>query len=125
MRAEFIYFLNWGVQGAALATACSQGLAALLTVRHLCSMKTGYRLRLGRMKLGKAICKEFLTVGIPSAVQSVVITLWNRLHHLVLPMTIVVLEHLWYYAYLLGFTIIIIRSNRQRFPKPRLLPIRL
>lgn len=64
-------------------------------------MKTGYRLRLGRMKLGKAICKEFLTVGIPSAVQSVVITLWNRLHHLVLPMTIVVLEHLWYYAYMI------------------------
>lgn len=30
-----------------------------------------------------------------------VITLWNRLHHLVLPMTIVVLEHLWYYAYMI------------------------
>ena len=26
---------------------------------------------------------------------------WNRLHHLVLPMTIVVLEHLWYYAYMI------------------------
>ncbi|MGN0978579.1 MAG: MATE family efflux transporter [Faecousia sp.] len=73
----FIYFLNWGVQGAALATACSQGLAAFLTVRHLCCMKTEYRLRLGRMKLDKVICKEFLTVGIPSAVQSVVITLSN------------------------------------------------
>lgn len=73
----FIYFLNWGVQGAALATACSQGLAAFLTVRHLCSMKTEYRLRLGKMRLDKAISKEFLTVGIPSAVQSVVITLSN------------------------------------------------
>ncbi|MGM9640321.1 MAG: MATE family efflux transporter [Faecousia sp.] len=73
----FIYFLNWGVQGAALATACSQGLAAFLTVRHLCMMKTEYRLRLGKMGLDKAICKEFLIVGIPSAVQSVVITLSN------------------------------------------------
>lgn len=26
---------------------------------------------------------------------------WNRVHHLVLPMTIVVLEHLWYYAYMI------------------------
>ena len=26
---------------------------------------------------------------------------WTRLHHLVLPMTIVVLEHLWYYAYMI------------------------
>lgn len=73
----FIYCLNWGVQGAALATACSQGLAALLTVGHLCRMKTEYRLRLGQMKLDKAICKAFLAVGIPSAVQSVVITLSN------------------------------------------------
>ena len=73
----FIYCLNWGVQGAALATACSQGLAALLTVGHLCRMKTEYRLRLRQMKLDKAICKAFLAVGIPSAVQSVVITLSN------------------------------------------------
>ena len=73
----FIYFLNWGVQGAALATACSQGLAAFLTVRHLCIMKTEYRLRLGKMRLDKTICKQFLSVGIPSAVQSVVITLSN------------------------------------------------
>ena len=73
----FIDFLNWGVQGAALATACSQGLAAFLTVRHLCIMKTEYRLRLGKMRLDKTICKQFLSVGIPSAVQSVVITLSN------------------------------------------------
>ncbi len=73
----FIYCLNWGVQGAALATACSQGLAALLTVAHLCRMKTEYRLRLGKMKLDKAICKDFLAVGIPSAVQAIVITLSN------------------------------------------------
>lgn len=26
---------------------------------------------------------------------------WDRVHHLVLPMTIVVLEHLWYYAYMI------------------------
>ena len=73
----FIYCLNWGVQGAALATACSQGLAAFLTVAHLCRMKTEYRLRLRKMKLDKAICKDFLAVGIPSAVQAIVITLSN------------------------------------------------
>ena len=40
-------------------------------------MKTEYRLRLGKMRLDKTICKQFLSVGIPSAVQSVVITLSN------------------------------------------------
>lgn len=73
----FIYFLNWGVQGAALSTALSQGLAAFLTIRHLCRMKTDYHLNLKQMHLNLTICEDFLAVGIPAAVQSIVITLSN------------------------------------------------
>ncbi len=73
----FIYFLDWGVQGAALATACSQGLAAFLTIRHLCVMKAGYRLRLRQLQISASICRQFLLVGVPAAIQSIVITLSN------------------------------------------------
>ena len=73
----FIYFLDWGVQGAALATACSQGLAAFLMIRHLCVMRTDYRLRLQQLQINARICRQFLLVGIPAAIQSVVITLSN------------------------------------------------
>ena len=73
----FIYFLDWGVQGAALATACSQGLAAFLMIRHLCVMRTDYRLRLQQLQINASICRQFLLVGIPAAIQSVVITLSN------------------------------------------------
>ena len=73
----FICFLDWGVQGAALATACSQGLAAFLIIRHLCTIKTPYRLRLRQLQINASICGQFLLVGIPAAIQSIVITLSN------------------------------------------------
>ena len=73
----FSCFLDWGVQGAALATACSQGLAAFLIIRHLCTIKTPYRLRLRQLQINASICGQFLLVGIPAAIQSIVITLSN------------------------------------------------
>ena len=72
----FIYYLDWGVRGAALATACSQGLAAYLTVRHLYRLKTCC-LRFRHISLNKTICKDFLKVGIPAAIQAMFITLSN------------------------------------------------
>ena len=73
----FIYVLNWGVRGAALSTACSQGLAAFLTVRRLGRLEHGCRLSLGHMRLEWDICRQFLAVGIPAAIQAVVITFSN------------------------------------------------
>lgn len=75
----FIYLLDWGVQGAALSTVCSQGLAAVLTVRRLGRMGNGCRLSLRRIRLEGRICRQFFAVGVPAAIQSVVITFSNIL----------------------------------------------
>ncbi|MDE7243439.1 MAG: polysaccharide biosynthesis C-terminal domain-containing protein, partial [Oscillospiraceae bacterium] len=75
----FIYVLGWGVRGAALSTACSQGLAAFLTVRRLCIGTGSCRLRLRQICIDRNICGQFLSIGIPAAVQSIVITLSNIL----------------------------------------------
>ena len=73
----FIYLLDWGVRGAALSTVCSQSLAALLVVRRLRTLREDCCLRLSRIHIEWYICKKFLAVGLPAAVQSIMITLSN------------------------------------------------
>ena len=73
----FIYVLPWGIKGAALATVCSQTLAAFLTVLHLWKMEGNARFRFRKIRLEFDICKQILSIGIPAAVQSIVITLSN------------------------------------------------
>lgn len=73
----FIYVLDWGVRGAALSTVFSQGLAAFLTVRQFTQLPTEYRLRLRQMRLEWNVCKQFFSIGIPAAVQSIVVTFSN------------------------------------------------
>lgn len=75
----FLYVLGWGVQGAALSTVCSQGLAAVLTVRRLRRLGNGCRLSLRRVRLEWSMCRQFLAVGIPAALQSVLLTFSNIL----------------------------------------------
>lgn len=75
------YFLivvfDLGVVGAALTTLLSQTLAAGLTVSRLFRLPEGYRLRIGRIRLEKKLTGEILSVGIPSAVQAIMISLSN------------------------------------------------
>jgi putative MATE family efflux protein len=73
----FIALLKWGVQGAALATVCTQTLAAGLVLRHLCSLAAPYRLQFRRVRVEWDVCRKILSVGIPAAIQSIVITLSN------------------------------------------------
>ena len=76
-NAFFMYVLKLGVAGAALSTVLWQGVAAALRVRHLRRMQGPYRLRFSRIRIHPHTCGKILRVGIPSAVQSVVITLSN------------------------------------------------
>lgn len=73
----FICLLGWGVRGAALTTICAQSMAAALTVRHLCRMDGGFRLRISEVRIERALCAAILGVGIPAAVQAIVISLSN------------------------------------------------
>ena len=75
--ALFLIALKQGVAGAAMATFFSQGVSALLTARKLCRLDDGYRLRLRQIRIDRKWCARILAVGIPSAVQAMVITLSN------------------------------------------------
>jgi len=75
--ALFIALLKWGVQGAALATVCTQTLAAGLVLRHLCTLEAPYRLQIRWVRVEWDVCRRILSVGIPAAIQSIVITLSN------------------------------------------------
>ena len=75
--ALFIALLKWGVHGAALATVCTQMLAAGLVLRHLRTLEAPYRLQFRRVCVEWDVCKRILSVGIPAAIQSIVITLSN------------------------------------------------
>lgn len=52
-------------------------MAAGLTVRHLCRMDGGFKLRIGEVRIDRALCAAILGVGVPSAVQAIVISLSN------------------------------------------------
>lgn len=67
-NALFIYVLDLGVAGAALATFCSQTVAAALTIRHLCRLPEEYRLNLRRITLRMDVLKRIFTVGVPMGV---------------------------------------------------------
>lgn len=73
----FIYVLRWGVRGAAAATFLSQGVAALLTVRKVCRLDERYRLRFREIAPEPALVRDIFAVGLPAAVQSMVITFSN------------------------------------------------
>ena len=70
----FIYVLNLGVAGAALATFVSQTVAAVLTIRHLCKLPEEYRLHLREIRLMPDILKRIFAVGIPMGVQTTMVS---------------------------------------------------
>ena len=75
--AFFICVLDLGVAGAALATACSQTLAAILTIGKLRRLEAPCGLKISEIKIYRKLARQIMTFGIPAAIQSIVITLSN------------------------------------------------
>lgn len=73
----FVGIFDWGVGGAAFATALGQLLSALLGFAHLMSGKCAVRLSLRKLKPDLALLKQLLYLGLPSGVQNSVISLAN------------------------------------------------
>lgn len=73
----FVAVLHWGVASAALATVLSQALSAFLSFRKLAKPGTGYRVRWRRVRFDAAMLRQVLGLGLPSGVQSSVISLAN------------------------------------------------
>ena len=73
----FVAVLKLGVGSAALATILSQCLSAFLAFRKLTLTKAGYRVNWRRVRFEGPTFKQIITLGIPSGVQSSVVSLAN------------------------------------------------
>jgi len=67
----FIFVLNMGVQGAALATVISQGLSAAWILRFLTGPQTILKLRMSCMQLEKKRVKNIVALGLSGFTMSV------------------------------------------------------
>lgn len=76
-NAIFMCLLDLGIAGAALSTLLSQSFAAILTMRTLYKMPMEYRLELRQIKILPSYTKKIFCIGIPAALQSMVITFAN------------------------------------------------
>lgn len=68
---------RWGVSGAALATILSQGISALLCIRHMTRMEGYMKLNLRKLKLHTNMMKDLVALGLPAGLQNAVITVGN------------------------------------------------
>lgn len=75
----FIYLFHWGVAGAALATFCSQTLAAIMTIHYLTRLDADIALRIRQFTFEWNVIVKVLNIGIPSGVQSMIMTFSNIL----------------------------------------------
>ena len=67
----FIFALDLGVRGAALATILSQGVSACWVVGFLCSRRSGLRIRLKNLRLEGTVVGKIAALGIaPFIMQS-------------------------------------------------------
>lgn len=62
----FIYILNLGVAGAAIATAISQIVSTLVYLRYIRSKKSAFSFRIHKCCFSKKLMSEILKIGIPT-----------------------------------------------------------
>ena len=72
-----IVVFKMGIAGAALATIGAQIVSAILTIRYLCRLHPEIALRLTAPMLKGQVLKKLLMVGIPSGIQSMVVSFSN------------------------------------------------
>ena len=73
----FVGVFGWGVGSAAVATAISQFVSAMLCIIHLLRANTTYQLKLPQLRIHKKSLLEIIRFGLPSGVQNSVIALAN------------------------------------------------
>lgn len=73
----FVIVLKWGVAGVGLATITSQAVAMVLVVRKLMRCEGPYRLQWKKLRLDKRMAGRIINFGIPSGIQSSIISLSN------------------------------------------------
>lgn len=75
----FIKALKWGVKGAAIATDISQALSCIFAVGYLLRVNSDYKLIIKELKIHGNTAKQIIRVGLPTAIQNMVISFSNVL----------------------------------------------
>ncbi len=75
----FIKEFKWGVKGAAIATDISQALSCVLALGYLLRVKSDYKLNIKDLKIHGNTAKQIIRVGLPTAIQNMVISFSNIL----------------------------------------------
>lgn len=63
LDALFVAWFSWGVRGAALSTVIAQGVSACVAILYLSTGKSLLRLRLGNIRLNKALLGPCVLLG--------------------------------------------------------------
>ncbi len=75
----FVTVFDMNVAGVALATAISQGFAAVLSIATLMRQKDASRLIISRLRFYKEIVLKVLRLGVPTAIQSSLFSISNMI----------------------------------------------
>ena len=73
----FVAVFNWGVAGAAFATAIGQAVSAILGFAHLMSGRFVTKVSIKKLRPDWSVMKQVLHLGLPSGVQNSVIAIAN------------------------------------------------
>lgn len=78
----FIFILNLGVRGAAIATVISQIISSIYVIIYILSRKSIFKLNFRILKPQYSILKEILSIGLPSflmqIIASIITLIFNR-----------------------------------------------
>ena len=75
----FIKIFKLGVMGAAIATDISQAISCILAIGYLLKVKSDYKLYLKDLKINKETAVKIIKIGLPTAIQNMVISFSNVL----------------------------------------------
>ena len=73
----FVFWLDWGAAGVALATIIAQGLSATLTIITLMRTSTCVKFSIKKLHIDIAILRKIFAVGIPAGVQMAITSFSN------------------------------------------------
>lgn len=75
----FVKILGMGVSGVAIATNISQFISCILALRFLVKVSDNYKVYLNKIKIHKETAIKIVKIGLPTGVQSMVVSLSNVL----------------------------------------------
>lgn len=75
----FVIQFNMGIEGVAYATLIAQAVSAILVIRHLLKIDDIYQIHMNKMKLHSEKLIHIVKLGIPTGIQSTVVSFSNVL----------------------------------------------